>query len=209
VEFFEGEELQKKKKLLDLNTDTQGKTTRFPVKVPDDFVIVACGGDDYFKREIEYTTRGRVIDQEFLTKPVTDTTFEAKVILEKIVEAVDTVVYELEINFDFNKANIRPDAARELDKFVLFLQENPQIDIELGSHTDAVGSDERNLLLSQRRADSTVAYLEFKGITRERMNPVGYGESRLKVKTDKAEEQNRRTEFKVTKIVRERRRKGC
>jgi outer membrane protein OmpA-like peptidoglycan-associated protein len=200
VEFFQGTE-RKKSKITDFTADNQGKTTQTPVKMPEDYVIKANAGEDYFVKEMEYTTAGKLLPFEYLTKPETDTTLEAKIILEKIVE-IDTVVYEVEINFGFNQANIRLDAARELDKFVIFLQENPQIDIELGSHTDAVGTDDRNQILSQRRADSTVAYLESKGISPNRMKAVGYGESRLKVKTQEPEERNRRTEFKVTRIVR-------
>lgn len=201
VEVFLGDEIQKGDKINTFSTNTEGKTNTFAVKQPQDYLLIANAGDDYFKKEIEYTTAGKGIPEEFLVKYVTDTTFEAKVILEKIV-IIDTLVYEIEINFDFGQANIRPDAAVELDKFVIFLKDNPQINIELGSHTDAVGTAENNLALSQRRADSTVAYLIKKGIDPARMEAVGYGETRLKIQTTDAEERNRRTEFKVTKIVR-------
>ncbi|TAE18423.1 MAG: hypothetical protein EAZ95_04280 [Bacteroidetes bacterium] len=199
IEFYQGNELKKVKKLNDFTTDAQGKIKPFLVEMPEDYVIIASAGDNYLKKEEEYTTAGKGLDLELLTKYETDTTLYTKVVLDKIV--IDTTLaYEIEINFDFNKANIRYDAARELDKFVIFLKENPQIEIELGSHTDAVGSAERNLTLSQARADSTVAYLIKQGIDQTRMKAVGYGETRLKVNTTEAEERNRRTEFKITGI---------
>ncbi|TAH30001.1 MAG: hypothetical protein EAZ06_04635 [Cytophagales bacterium] len=195
VEFFEGTELKKQTKLNDFVTNNEGKTNKFPVKIQNDYVITAKATDEYFFKEVEYTTRGKALRYEFLTKPETDTTLEAKVILEKIV--ISDITYELEINFDFNKFDIRGDAATELDKFVIFLKDNPQISIELSSHTDAVGNDKSNDVLSQNRANSTKKYLVDKGIDEERIKAVGYGERRLKINTQEAEERNRRTEFQI------------
>lgn len=111
------------------------------------------------------------------------------------------------IYYDLDKAFIRPDAAIELDKLVKILKENPTIEIELGSHTDSRGSDSYNKNLSQRRADSAVAYIISKGIDKSRITAQGYGETVLTnkcsngVQCSKAEHQaNRRTEFKVTKF---------
>jgi outer membrane protein OmpA-like peptidoglycan-associated protein len=193
---------KKDEKLQTLTTDAQGKIAPFPIKTQSNYVFNVNAGEDFFHKEEEYSTFGKAIPHELLTKSVTDTTFYTKIILEKI--AITDETYELEINFDFNKANIRPESAKELDKFVIFLKENPQIAIELGSHTDAVGSDRDNLALSQRRADSTVAYLVKNGIDASRMTAVGYGEKRLKINTQQAEIRNRRTEFKVTRIIRKR-----
>ena len=107
------------------------------------------------------------------------------------------------IFYDFDKADIRPDAALELDKLVEILQDNPNISIELSSHTDVRGSDIYNLDLSQRRAESAVEYIISKGINRNRITAKGYGETRLVVKnakTDAEHQRNRRTEFKVVRI---------
>ncbi len=203
VEHYLGNIAKKDEKLQSLTTDAQGKIAPFPIKLQSNYVFDVNGGEDFFHKAEEYSTFGKAIPHELLVKPVTDTTFYTKIILEKIV-ITDTVAYQLEINFDFNKANIRPESAIELDKFVMFLQDNPQINIELSSHTDAVGSDASNLALSQRRADSTVAYLVKKGIEAKRMTSVGYGERKLKINTQQAEIRNRRTEFKVTRITRKR-----
>ncbi len=109
------------------------------------------------------------------------------------------------IYYDFDKDNIRTDAALELDKLYKVLIENPSINIELSSHTDSRGNDAYNLDLSDRRAHSAVQYLISKGIDRNRMTARGYGESRLVnecangVQCSEEDHQlNRRTEFKVT-----------
>ena len=111
------------------------------------------------------------------------------------------------IYYDFDKWNIRPDAALELDKLVNILRLNPQINIELGSHTDSRGAAAYNDALSQRRADAAVAYIVSKGIDAGRMTAKGYGEKVPVNKcvdgvscTDEEYQMNRRTEFKVTSI---------
>ena len=110
------------------------------------------------------------------------------------------------IFYDFDKFNIRPDAALELDKLVTTLNENPTIWIELGSHTDSRGNDAYNQKLSQNRANAAVAYIVSKGIAKERITAKGYGETVLVnpckngVKcTDEEHQMNRRTEFKIVK----------
>ncbi|WP_212003787.1 OmpA family protein [Chitinophaga sp. HK235] len=111
------------------------------------------------------------------------------------------------IYFDLGKSDIRPDAARELDKLVTLLQENPTWEIELGAHTDSRANDAFNLALSQRRAAATVAYLVKKGINAQRLTAKGYGETKLVnrcangIKCTEAEHlANRRTEFIILKL---------
>ncbi len=108
------------------------------------------------------------------------------------------------IYYDLDKANIRPDAARELDKTIAIMNQYPTMKIELRSHTDCRAPDEYNLSLSQRRAQSAVNYLISKGVAKERMKATGYGET-LPVNrcvdgvqcTDAEHQANRRTEFKI------------
>ena len=109
------------------------------------------------------------------------------------------------IYFDFDKSNIRPDAAKELDKVVQVMNAYPKLTIEAGSHTDSRASDAYNMKLSERRAKSTVDYIVSKGIDASRIIYKGYGETQLVnkcangVKCSKEEHQaNRRTEFKIT-----------
>jgi peptidoglycan-associated lipoprotein len=110
------------------------------------------------------------------------------------------------IYYDFDKWNIRADAAAELDKLVKILKDNPTIWIELGSHTDSRGKDAYNLTLSQKRAESAVQYIISRGIDKNRITARGYGETQLLnrcangVPCSEAEHQlNRRTEFKIVK----------
>lgn len=112
------------------------------------------------------------------------------------------------IYYDYNKSFIRADAAVELDKIVKLLIENPTIKIEMGSHTDARGSDSYNMKLSDRRAKAAMDYLIKNGIAKSRVTFKGYGETSLINKCengvtceDELHEENRRTEFKVIGFV--------
>ncbi|RDC65387.1 OmpA family protein [Adhaeribacter pallidiroseus] len=90
----------------------------------------------------------------------------------------NTIVLE-NIYYDFDKANIRPEAMPELDKLVRILQDNPTIRIELGSHTDSRQTVTYNQRLSQSRAEAAVEYMISKGVSRDRLIAKGYGESQL------------------------------
>ncbi|MBR5744350.1 MAG: OmpA family protein, partial [Muribaculaceae bacterium] len=84
------------------------------------------------------------------------------------------------IYYDFDKATLRPESKAALDSLVNILKENPNITIEMASHTDRWGTDAYNLDLSHRRAKSVVDYLIAAGITEDRLQYQGYGESRPK-----------------------------
>jgi peptidoglycan-associated lipoprotein len=111
------------------------------------------------------------------------------------------------IYYDLDRYEIRDDAALELDKLVTVLQDNPEIKIELSSHTDDRQTDQYNLKLSERRAQSAVDYIASQGIEKDRLTARGYGESKLIIPNATTEEQhqvNRRTEFKILEIGRKR-----
>ncbi|RXK83513.1 OmpA family protein [Filimonas effusa] len=110
------------------------------------------------------------------------------------------------VYYDLDKYNIRPDAARGLDKLVAVLKKYPTMEIELSSHTDSRASAAYNMQLSQNRAIAAVNYLESKGIQAWRVKANGYGETRLTngckdgVPCTEAEHQaNRRTEVTILK----------
>lgn len=112
------------------------------------------------------------------------------------------------IYFDFNKVTIRKDAAKELDKIVAFMKENPEVIVELYSHTDARGSDEINKVISEQRAKASVYYIISKGIPKYRISGKGFGESKLLNEcvndvpcSDDKHQVNRRTEMKVVRVV--------
>lgn len=83
------------------------------------------------------------------------------------------------IYFDFDKSNIRPDAAIDLAKVVEVMKEYPNMKIEIQSHTDSRGSDAYNIALSGRRAKSTLEWMINQGISRDRLTAKGYGETQL------------------------------
>lgn len=114
------------------------------------------------------------------------------------------------IYYDFNSSALRPSATKELDKLVKFLNEHPEVTIELGSHTDCVGSDKYNLWLSERRAASAAKYVQDRIEVSSKLISKGYGENipvvtcNCKGKTsscsDSENQRNRRTEFKITGV---------
>ncbi len=133
------------------------------------------------------------------------------------------------IFYDFDKATLRPESKEALDELAQMLRDNPNVTIEMSSHTDRWGSDAYNNDLSNRRAGSVVDYLVGAGIPKERLTYTGYGEQRPKTVTKRvnkeypqfpegtvlteeyiltlseedqqaADQINRRTEFQVTAI---------
>ena len=118
--------------------------------------------------------------------------------------------YEIkDIYYNFDKWNIRPDAAAELDKLIPILKDNQHVIVELGSHTDSRGDDDYNLRLSQKRAQAAVEYLAtVNGINPERLRAKGYGEERLVNRctndvncTEREHQRNRRTELKIVGTI--------
>lgn len=151
-------------------------------------------------------------------------------VLQFPLASISAPVLIRNINYDFDKATLRPESEIALDTLVTLLNENPHVTIELSAHTDNRGSDDYNKRLSQRRAESVVQYLISRGIAADRLTPVGYGEERpktikrrlaeqyewakegdvlteeyiLKLKPEEQEEAhqlNRRTEFFVLKTT--------
>ncbi len=111
------------------------------------------------------------------------------------------------IYFNFDKSNIRRDAAVELGKITKVMKEHKKVELSLESHTDSRGSKKYNLALSERRAKSTFNYLVKRGVEARRMQYRGFGESKLVnhcsdgVKCSRKEHQlNRRTEFIIIKM---------
>ena len=101
--------------------------------------------------------------------------------------------------FATGKSDLLPASQVELDKVAALLKANPTIGVELGGHTDNVGSAEDNLRLSQARAEAVMRYLVGQGIEAQRLTPKGYGESRPVADnaTEEGRQQNRRTELKI------------
>ena len=118
----------------------------------------------------------------------------------------EPIPFLLNIYYEFNSAQIQESAKPELKKLRRLLEDNPEIRIEVGAHTDARGTSSYNKRLSQKRAEAIANWLIQSGIARNRIQAVGYGESKLinscteDSACSEAEHQlNRRTEFKVLK----------
>ncbi|MDE6327822.1 MAG: OmpA family protein [Duncaniella sp.] len=138
----------------------------FPLRRGVSYVMLA-GAKGYLNAKQEFTSDDAEEDAEYgidfilasLSKPN---------ILENIF-------------YDFDKATLRPESKSALDELAQMLRDNPNITIEMASHTDRHGSDEYNIDLSHRRAKSVVDYLIESGIAADRLQAQGYGESRPKV----------------------------
>ncbi|MCP4132527.1 MAG: PQQ-binding-like beta-propeller repeat protein [bacterium] len=120
---------------------------------------------------------------------------EKKIILDKIEQGKSIVVDN--VNFEINKAYLKKNSLDILDKLIAIMKQNSKLKAEVRGHTDSTGNDAHNRKLSERRADSVVEYMIKNGISPERLNSVGFGETKpiASNKTKKGRAKNRRTEF--------------
>ena len=199
-------------------------------------VKLSVKGDGSFTQEIkpgvDYvllgTCKGFLNHKEQLrVEPVTEST---EYTLQFPLASITAPVLIDNIFYDFDKATLRPESTTALDELIKLLNENPNVTIELSAHCDYRGPDAYNKVLSQKRAESVVAYLIEHGIAKDRLSPVGYGKDKPKtirkkltetyqflkegdvlsedfIKTLKPDEQevcnqlNRRTEFIVLRTT--------
>ena len=176
---------------------TVGKDGAFTMVLSEDtdYEIIAYK-DGYLKNKVFFSTKDIGRDPE---QP--EQHFEVEVVLDKIYQDREIVLDN--IYYDFNKYNIRKDAEPTLNELVKVLKLNPNIKIELGSHTDCRGGDAYNANLSQQRAQSVVDYLQTKGISASRLFAIGYGATKPAVNckcsqcTEEEHQRNRRTTFKI------------
>jgi outer membrane protein OmpA-like peptidoglycan-associated protein len=115
---------------------------------------------------------------------------------------VGSVVILHNVFFATASAKLEPESRAELNRVKVFLDNNPDIRVEISGHTDNVGSPEDNQVLSEQRAESVVLYLKDLGIAEKRMQSAGYGETQA-VDDNSSEEgraRNRRTELKIVRI---------
>lgn len=187
---------------------------RFPLQRGVSYTMLA-GAKGYLNARQEFTSDSAEEDAEYG--------------VDFTLASINKPVVVENIFYDFDRATLRPESTEALDEMARMLLENPNVTIEMASHTDRWGSDEYNDRLSQRRAQSVIDYLIGKGITEDRLQPQGYGKRRPKVITkklareypqfeegteltqefietlspedqDAADQINRRTEFQVLSI---------
>ena len=124
---------------------------------------------------------------------------------EDVVTTLDKTQIKIRpIYFDFDKSNIRPDAAMELKNVVDIMKKYPTMVVEINAHADCRGSDEYNLILSEKRAKSVLDYLISQGVLDKNIKSVGYGETMPinectteNVCTEEGYSLNRRCEFVI------------
>ncbi len=181
---------------ITLRTDAAG-SYKVTLKAKTDYELFAAKEDYYDSKPEGQSTRGFEVSTDLIQN-------------FSLMPFDFTTVFTLEgIYYDLDKANIRKDAALILDTMVTLLNKYPRIRIELGSHTDCRADSAYNQELSQRRADSAVAYISSKGIDKERMTAKGYGETALvndcgcegtwvkRACTEEEHQLNRRTTFRL------------
>ncbi len=140
----------------------EGGEFRFMLNENVDYIFLASK-EGYLNGKEKETTRGQDKSREFLTTI--------------LMTSIDKPIELPNILYDFNKWDLRPESMVSLDRLVETLNDNPNVTIELMSHTDSRDTDEYNMELSQKRAQSVVDYLIEKGIDPRRLSAQGYGES--------------------------------
>ncbi|WP_306349748.1 OmpA family protein [Flavobacterium sp. '19STA2R22 D10 B1'] len=174
-------------------------------------------GEFAFEAECEYNYYIRVLSKEYETKEVNVVTPKlsgetmVNIQLDKKIKSVTmgddlAKIFGIKIiYFDFNKSDIRSDAALDLEKIITVMKEYPKMKIDIRSHTDSRASTRYNERLSDKRAKSTMAYMIKNGVDKNQLTAKGYGESQLvndcSDTVDCTEEQhqaNRRSEFIIT-----------
>lgn len=149
---------------LENKTGSDG-TFRYNLKPNTDYIFLASK-EGFLNSKGRETTKGQEESKDY------------RITLE--MASIDKPIELPNIFYDFGKWDLRPESMVALDKLVEVLNDNPNITIELGSHTDSRDTEAYNLQLSQKRAQSVIDYLISKGIAADRLTAKGYGESQPK-----------------------------
>ncbi|GAB2528066.1 OmpA family protein [Rufibacter soli] len=192
---------------VDLQITTNGDPTSSPLRLVSNaegkFIFAAKGNHTYTVRGSKkgYLTKTvqiapdcrKVIDTVHIEMVLDRNTYDQSIVLDNIY-------------YDLDKHTLRPEAKEELNQIVDMLRENPEVRIELSSHTDSRQTHRYNQMLSQLRASTAVLYILSKGIDAKRVVARGYGETKLLNKcqdgvscSEQQHQLNRRTEFRIIK----------
>lgn len=183
------------------STDEEGGY-QFCLEKGADFIIKASkdnfGEDNALVSTFQLEGKSGLVHRDLQLNATSNTGTEDKSVVES------GFLIELEqIYYNYGTANIRPDAAKELDQIALFLQRNANLSIELRSHTDSRGEAAYNKELSQQRAKAAADYLIQKGVSSDRVTAIGMGEEHLlngcedgKECSEAEHQVNRRTEVR-------------
>lgn len=177
-------------RLASKNTGADGKV-EFTVECDNKFVLQAAKGEYETNSAITNTKASQAPNVEIKLRPIEKIIKEDRVVLNPIL-------------FDFDRYNIKPQAAFELDKLVELMKKYPNMIIKVEGHTDTQGNAEYNMELSKKRTQATVQYVISQGIDESRISGEGFGESRPVVDcgsdcTEEDHAKNRRSEFIIVK----------
>lgn len=176
-------------------SDSQGNY-KTPVDAGQDYYIVVKK-DDFLGTSGDVTTKGITSSQSIISDL-------------QLIRKPKEPIHIPNILYEFDRANILAASKISLDTTVLrLMQDNPEIIVEIQSHTDNKGSDAYNMKLSQKRAESVVSYLISKGIDPRRLKAKGYGESKPIMPNENSDgsdnpdgrAKNRRTDFKIIGVI--------
>lgn len=131
--------------------------------------VMLAGAKGYLNQKQEFASDTTAVDADYW--------------VEFVLPAINKPQVIENIFYDFDKADLRPEAVESLDDLIKVLSDNPNVTIEMASHTDRWGNEEYNMALSHRRAQSVIDYLVSKGISPDRLQPHGYGKSMPKTVT--------------------------
>ena len=164
-----------------------------------EYLVVLPAGRDY---SVSASSKGFFFYSQSFELPK-DTTYQEislNIMLEPIEKGTKVVLNN--IFFESGRAELKPISYVELNKAADLLKDNATMIIEVGGHTDNLGSDELNLSLSQKRANAVMEYLKLAGIEETRLKAKGYGETQpiADNSTEEGRAKNRRTEFEIVEF---------
>ncbi|MFY0689218.1 MAG: PD40 domain-containing protein [Cyclobacteriaceae bacterium] len=164
-----------------------------------EYLVVLPAGRDY---SVSASSKGFFFFSQSFELPA-DTSYQ-EIVNDIALEPIEkgTKVILNNIFFESGRAELKPISYVELNKAVDLLEDNGTMVIEIGGHTDNLGSDELNLKLSEKRAEAVQQYLVLAGIEETRVRFVGYGETQpiADNTTDDGRAKNRRTEFEIVEF---------
>ncbi|WP_343674085.1 OmpA family protein [Chitinophaga sp.] len=183
--------------LIDLKTSTTMATIKSDLL--GNYLVPLPVGRDY---ALNVSRKGYLFYSENFSLNINekDTAFYREIPLQPLDTSAILVLHN--VFFDSKQFMLKPESGAELDRLAILMTENPSIEVEIGGHTDNVGNDQDNMLLSERRANAVVQYLINKGIASNRLEAKGYGESMPVADNGTADgrAQNRRTVCKIIKL---------
>jgi peptidoglycan-associated lipoprotein len=177
---------------IDTFVTDQGASYNFELECNKDYKVIG-NAPEYLAQEETLSTK----------KAMGPNDLELNLVIEVERIFIDKAIVLPNIYYDFNKYDLRPESEKELERLVKMMNDNPQITIQIGSHTDSNGSESYNKTLSENRAKSATGYIVNKGVKNDRLAWFGFGESQLiysPEKNDTEEQANRRTEFRILSI---------